>query len=564
VVARDGQFEIYSQAGEVQARAALQWFEQLRATVRQEAGLDFTGRNPVRVIGFGSESEYAPYRMAPMADAYYVGTGDRDYIVMPSLATRSFPTAAHEYAHLIQHAAGSHLPPWLNEGLADLLSTVRIDQRGTWIGGEVNARTNILRHRAWMPLAQLMTLPANSPLRDERNPSQLFYAQSSALAEMMALSPAYRPRFGILIAELEKGVDGPTAVTSTFGKPLDAVKRDLGVWVDRRPKPIALASAETISVAVTIARTPASTVHMMMAGLLLAAGDLKRAESAYRELARETAQTAEMWAGLGAIAAARQQYDEARTLWKRALDGGLSDPDICFRYAELLDRDVGRQDERREALERAVALRPDFDEARWRLAQLENNESHYEAALANLRAMHAVLPARSYSYWNTMTDTLTGLGRGDEAQAAANRASQEAVNAEERAHSAQLAFIARTHLEVQMTRDAAGNPQMVTTRVAKGDTEFNPFVEPSDDLRRVQGKLQEIECGGSGLHTTAMRITVDTAGGRLSLTIPDPTRVKTGNAPPEFTCGPQPGIAVLVQYAATKEKEGIVRGLEFQ
>jgi hypothetical protein len=110
-----------------------------------------------------------------------------------------------------------------------------------------------------------------------------------------------------------------------------------------------------------------------------------------------------------------------------------------------------------------------------------------------------------------------------------------------------------------MTRDAEGNSRIVTTRVPTNDNRFNPFIEPSDDLRRVQGILREIECGSPG-----MRLTVDTAAGMLKLSIPDPTRVQTGNAPPEFICGPQPGKAVLVEYAATKEKEGIVRGLEFQ
>jgi hypothetical protein len=95
--------------------------------------------------------------------------------------------------------------------------------------------------------------------------------------------------------------------------------------------------------------------------------------------------------------------------------------------------------------------------------------------------------------------------------------------------------------------------------VPNDDNRFNPFIEPSDDLRRVHGTLREIECG-----SPAMRITVDTSGGSLKLTIPDPTRVQTGNAPSEFICGPQPGNTVVAEYAATKEKEGIVRRLEFQ
>ena len=173
-LARSAHFEIYSQEGEGEARTALQWFEQLRATVRQETGLDVGGHNAVRVIGFRSESEYASYRMTPLADAYFVGGGERDYIVMPGLGEDRFPMAAHEYAHLIQHAAATHLPPWLSEGMADVFSTVRMDKHGSRIGGEVPGRLATLRHNAWMPLAQLLALPANSPLRRDRVASELF------------------------------------------------------------------------------------------------------------------------------------------------------------------------------------------------------------------------------------------------------------------------------------------------------------------------------------------------------------------------------------------------------
>jgi tetratricopeptide (TPR) repeat protein len=559
-VARTGRFEVYAQDGEAPARAALLWFEQLRATVRQETGLDVSGRGAVRVIGFHSETEYSRYRMTPTADAYCVGTGERDTIVMPSLGDGSFPMAAHEFAHLIQHAAASRLPPWMSEGLADVFSTVRIDKRGSRIGGEVPGRLDTLRRNAWMPLAQLMALPANSPLRDRRAASELFYAESWALAEMLALSPAYRPRFGVLLAALAEDTDSAAAVQRIYGKPLDAVRRDLAAWVGgRRSKPTPLARPEPDTGAVTIATAPAGAVQLIMAELLLSAGDWSGAESAYRELARETPEIAGVWAGLGAVAAARQQFDEARTLWKRALDQGLSDAGICFRYAELLDREGGLQDERRAALERAVALQSEFDDARWILALLEENAGRYQAALAQLQAMREIAPSRAYYYWCTVADALTGLGRSDEAQAAAGRAAQQAATAEERAKAAQLAYIARTRLAVRLTRDAAGNPQMVTTRVPNDAVEFNPFIEPDDDLRRVQGTLREIECA-----SPALRLSVDTAGGRLALTIPDPARVQMRNGPQEFVCGPQPGNAVLVEYAATKEKEGIVRGVEFR
>ncbi|MDR3698351.1 MAG: hypothetical protein P4L56_01870 [Candidatus Sulfopaludibacter sp.] len=559
-LARNPHFEIYSQDGEAPARAALRWFEQLRATVRQETGLDVAGRTPVRVIGFHSETEYARYRMTPTADAYFVAAGDRNYIVMPSLGEEAFPMAAHEYAHLIQHAASRRFPPWLSEGLADLFSTLRVDRRGSRIGGALPGRLSVLRHTRWMPLEQLMAMPANSPLRDERATSALFYAESWALTGMLALSPAYRPCFGDLTAALAAGADGPAAVQSACHKPLHGLMHDLTAWVAREgSKPIPLAAPEPDSALPAITQTSGSAVQLLMAELLLITGDLNGAESAYRDLARETGESAETWAGLGSVAAARKQDDEARKLWKRAVDLGLNNAAICFRYAELLDADPSRRDERRAALELAVTLRPDFEDARWMLAILEQNSNRPEAALSQLQAMREIAPARAFAYWCAKADALTALARGDEAKAAAERAAGRAATAEERAYAARLAYIAETHLAVRLARDAAGNPQMVTTRAPNNAEVFNPFIEPADDLRRVRGKLLEIACG-----QTALRITLDTPDGKLSLTIPDPTRVQMRHAPEAFVCGPQPGNPVLVEYAAMKDKEGIVRGVEFQ
>jgi hypothetical protein len=96
---------------------------------------------------------------------------------------------------------------------------------------------------------------------------------------------------------------------------------------------------------------------------------------------------------------------------------------------------------------------------------------------------------------------------------------------------------------------------MITTRVPNDATGFNPFIEPGDEVRRMEGRLRDIECVPPG-----MRLVVETQDGRLSLSIPDPARVLMRNAPAEFVCGPQKGELVVVEYAAT----GVVRGMEFR
>ena len=557
-VARSPHFSVYSHRSDGEARAALAWFEQLRATVTAHFGLNLDDSRPVSVFGFNSAGEYEPYRLRATADAYYVAGDGQDYIVMPTVGSERFATAAHEYAHLVLHRAGAHLPPWLSEGLADVFSTIRIAHRGIQVGGEPFGRASALRGRAWLPLESLLSLPADSPLRGTRGGSDIFYAQSWALTEMLLFSPQYAPRFPQFVAALSKApASGAEALAGTYAKPLAAIARDLEVWVSRRKSaPIVLAAAPPAAVpAIQSIQASDLSVQLMLAAMLLAAEDLDGAESIYRATALDAPEDPSVLAGLATVALAQGKPDESRKLFQQALSFGLTDAGLCYRYAALLDRTGGSVEERRAALQRAVASRAGFDDARYALALLEKNSGNDAAALAELRAMREVAPPRAYHYWFAVADALAALGRNDEAVSAAKKASEFASDAEERALVAQLAYQARTHLAVRFAFDASGHPQLVTTRVPNDATAWNPFIQPTDDIRRVEGTLREVDCAGP-----VVRMLVETGTGRITILIPDPSHVQMRNAPSEFVCGPQSPADIIVQC----NREGIARGIEFR
>jgi predicted Zn-dependent protease len=290
-------------------------------------------------------------------------------------------------------------------------------------------------------------------------------------------------------------------------------------------------------------------------------GQLDRSEALYRDLDRQVPESSGIPAALGTIALRRGDKEGARREWKRALERGVSDATLCYRYAVLAGMAGLPNDEIRPALERAIALRPDFDDARYTLALLEKSSSHYEAAVTQLRAMRRIAPLRRYDYWSTMSDALNELEQRSEAKAAADQAARYAANPSERARAAQLAYFAETDLAVQLSRDSSGRQQMITTRVPHG-FESNPFIETGDEIRRVQGTVKEIDC-----RDKATRFVVaEAAGARLRLVIEDPSRVLMRNAPAEFVCGPQEMNHVLVEFAVSQGKgaDGVVRGMEFQ
>jgi hypothetical protein len=208
-------------------------------------------------------------------------------------------------------------------------------------------------------------------------------------------------------------------------------------------------------------------------------------------------------------------------------------------------------------------LKPDFDDARYHLALAEKNDGHYETTLAHLRAMRTVAPTRAFHYWTAMADSLIQLDRREEAKAASKHAMEHAATPAERGYAAQLAHIAETDVAVQFTSSENGRIELATTRVPHKTVDWNPFIEPGDKIRHVEGALQEIDCSGA-----MTRFVVETPEGRVTLAITDPGHVQMRNAPPEFTCGPQTAVQVVVDYAvspnADAKVDGLVRGMEFR
>ena len=107
-------------------------------------------------MGFNSEKDYAPYRLNDFAVAYYHPGADRDYIVMSKVGIETFPTAVHEYVHLIVRHANLNYPPWLNEGVAELYSTLKPVGNGKiLLGSLIQGRLQGMLRDKWRRLHSL-------------------------------------------------------------------------------------------------------------------------------------------------------------------------------------------------------------------------------------------------------------------------------------------------------------------------------------------------------------------------------------------------------------------------
>ena len=239
------------------------------------------------------------------------------------------------------------------------------------------------------------------------------------------------PEYGHLdrfFNELRTSKPAHEAFSIAYRKSLGAVDKDLQNWISLRNRPVHIISA-AISPTPPIRPLRISDLDagMLIGDLLVANNERRRAEETYRALLREYPNQPKLLMSLGVLALGSGSKTTALENWKKAIDSGVSDPGLCYRFALLAQEAGFPEDEVARALEKAISAKPDFSDARYRLAIIESNRGNYEAAVTQLKAMGTPSGSRAYSYWSALASCLSELGRTEEAtsQATVRKSSVE-------------------------------------------------------------------------------------------------------------------------------------------
>jgi tetratricopeptide (TPR) repeat protein len=408
--------------------------------------------------------------------------------------------------------------------------------------------------------------------RDKKRTS-LFYAESWLLADMLIFSPGYSRDFArVLDASTTAPVTLPfpgasrrsaALLESMYGEPISAIETNLHAWMQRSRRTVPLPAIATFDQQARCSKVDDVLSHEVLPDLLLARDRLSDAEAQYRALANDNPTDPVPFAALAIISLHKDEKQLARKNWQRALDLGVGDASLCFRYAILAEEAGLSPAEIRSGLQKAVDLNPDFDDARYKLALLDNNSGHYAAAIQQLRAMRAIPNARAYGYWCALASAYTETDQRAAAQEAARHALEYATSPEEHSAALRLLYIAATDLTVQMSRDANGNLQMVTARKPHGSNDWNPFIELGDQMRHLDGQIRKVECQSGRI--TGFR--VEGASAAVQVLLPDPSHVLIQGGTPEFVCDAYDGRKVGIDYAASAQPaagDGVLRGMRFR
>ena len=569
-------FEMYTTAGEKRARETVLYFEQIRsffvkAAANKSAPVDF----PVRIIAFKSAKQYAPYAPNSAAAAFYVPGRSRDYIVMGDIEPEHLPSAIHEYTHLLVHHIGLKLPVWLNEGLADVYSTLKPKAGQALVGDLIPGRVVVLQQQKWLPFDVLTNVGHDSPIYNEKDRAGIFYAESWALVHMLYLSPDYRTHFSAFLSAIHKGGTTEEACQTAFGKSGAQVYKDLRGYLTRNQLygelfDVKLSKSEENA---EVAEPEEFETALVSADLMAVSGKRDRARTAYQSLAATYPNKAEVPHSLGYLEWQDGHVPEARTHFETAFDTGSTDPQMCYHLAMLELQSGGSRERVIPALLRALQYRADYTDARMELGFAEIAAHDYPAAVAaftrvqNIDSERAARLFNGLAYANAEDGKLEAARRNAEEARKWGRSEQDKRQTEEllsyldsREKPKQLPEIrpSAPHAESELSE---APPRLTHASVQAAR---NPFVKPGEKIERVEGTAKSLNCTDKGA-----TLTITSQEKTLTFDMPRPDEIQlkhSGQTTFDFTCGPQKPFRVAVEYVPTAKgaaTAGELKLLEF-
>jgi tetratricopeptide (TPR) repeat protein len=547
-------FEMYTTAGEKDARRALEYFEQVRDFFMRIKSQQVTTRLPVTIVAFKNEKQYKAYSPRETTAAYFIGDEQRDYIVMGGVGSEHYPTAVHEYMHLLVRHSGLKLPVWLNEGLAEVHSTLRPLAGQMLLGAIPQGRTYALQQLKWFPTIALVSINHDSPEFNEKDRSGLFYSQSWMLTHMLMLHDAYSRQFGKFVGDLSSSGSSEGAFQRVYGKTPADIDRDMQAYYRSNSLKGVLFDVKLRKMEVSPGQ-PASELETDLTLAKLTALLKRKDEAArrYAEIAKANPDNWQVQEAIGHLYWQTGDLEKAKEGLRKAVTLKSTSWKTYWDYARLAQNEPDVV----ETLRTALRMNPELAEGRLMLGYALYNGRNYKEAYDALSEIRQITPDRAASFFLMKAFSAMELGKKAEAKSSAEMAKKYTKSAVEISQANNLIeFIDRPAVS---SAEHVLAPQVGTpsARLEASDAE--------DQVSVLRGVLQEIECLGK-----EARLRILSGNTSIALLIRDPKRVTLKNSDSssvDFVCGPQKNARIIVEFKPNDDTQfktlGDIVTLEF-
>ena len=430
-------FEVYTTAGAGTAREALNYYEQVHDFFELIFRIAPKTRDRTRLIVFANDRQFAPYRPNANVVAFYQSGADRDSIVMGRVDEDSRSTVAHEYSHLFLRYSGGRFPVWMNEGMAEVFSTMRPYEGRIRYGDPHEQHLAFLRSGvALFDLNRLFAVNHDSPEYNNRNHQGVLYAQSWALIHMLHMDERYEAKYWDFFAQVANGRSSAEALMTVYGKTPEYVARDLVNYINR-PQFSARATNEKRKVAANT-KFETRTVEAFEGALVTAnlradsPDGEQEARTAYQKLEQERPNDLPLLESRAYFELRRGERDAALSYFERAVAQGSRNVKLIYDYARI--------DSSKTAvlLPKALELAPDDIDIRLDNARLLLNGRKASQTVIALSKMDGLSREQAFKRFQLLANAYLLLNQPDDARGAATLASRDADSDDRREYAARL------------------------------------------------------------------------------------------------------------------------------
>lgn len=575
---RTPNFEIYTPQNEKKAREIALYFEQLREFFLNYWKVETAPGTPVRIVLFGNEKQYDPFRPHKTTAGYFSHGIDRDWIVIGAHQQGWERIVCHEYTHLMVKQAGLDLPTWLNEGLAEIYSTFKP------IDGKVQVGDLIPEHfyaiqSAWIPVDRILEVNQESPEYNGKNTAQ-FYAGSWGLTHMLMLSQQDRNLYGALLEKLAIGTPYAAALESTglTTKRLDGDLRNYLKQNTRFYGGVIPFKSQKSTASWTSAPVPPVEVDAILASLQ--SSNPAKADDAKARLARLNPAD---WHSQESMAYAAWRTGDTKTAlthFEKAITLGADNAKLYYDAARASMYSGEKSKDSVTHLKKAIELYPLWAEARLQLLEQFNYLGRYSEALSLATEFKRITPNLASRLFRGMAYTEAMLSAPDRAAQTAKRARDNAHTAFdklecERLDSFMTSLTASRQSEAQRGETLARAIRDARERADKEESVgysggiSNPYIPVLAEAKYIDlvGTLHNIQCEGPH---PILRVTTE-SGEKIELQILDPAMVNVQMLKPgekqqdlELNCGDQSRKVKISYLPPAKEgKLGELRLIQY-
>ena len=369
-----GEFRIYSNASEREAKQVATSLLRMREAVGKITQLKVRSANPVDVYLF-REGRFAPYRDAILqrrnasASGAFLSAGRAKFIIMEGqLDDEMERLIYHELTHFFVENTLSGLPLWFNEGIAEYYSTFSARGDDVNIGQLIPGHVTWLRSETLIPLPKLFAMDVRSPEYGEGRRQGVFYAQSWAIVHYLLIgNEQRREQLARFLGLLALGRSTEDAFKTAFNTTYADFENELRGYTRRMTMPYMRYSLSELPVPEPSPARPLSRAETLnVLGNLLAhanASTLGDAEAFLAEAIRIDPNLPAAHATLGLIHDERGDRVAAAASFEKAVALGTSDPEIYIKYGSGLIGSKGAASAKeiaraRQLFERAAQLDP--------------------------------------------------------------------------------------------------------------------------------------------------------------------------------------------------------------